>query len=679
VSVASFRSRIAAACSAASGRPGALWVQGACLAAAGALAWKAAGRWAHPGGGLEEARRLGIISTATLAGYPTDRDAKAYAILLAVTLVAGVAFWVLWSVLAREAVPAGQPARSWQDDAPRWSRWEILALTGVLLLGLLRFDLAANGWDAPFTFYSEEGEALAWVQVVLHGGVLTRDVYCAYGPLFTGAIVLAFKMFGASVFVWRIALYLLDVPALLAVYAVLRELGRSRRVAAFGVAIVLFLRMWPLPAMSWSLLRAGLGLAALAAIGRFLRRRDAGSLALAGVALGCGVFYSQEAGVAAAIAAVAALLLDRAAAFGPRRRLAANLAILVAGMAAVVLPVVGWYAAEGALPSLLGNLFGFARLRTLGHGALPFPSLVEDAAAYVAAPSPATADAFRETLAVYLGPALCALAAFRSAVSVAAGSASRDTILTAALAIYGAVLFASPLSRPDATHVYLALPPALVLATDLLARAALGVRGRAVPLAKRLPRAIAVVTLIGILTALPTDLADNVRIFVRQVGLNVTLRGTGPADPGTRALELPRAGGIRVPADRADEIEGAVRYVLDRTGPDEPLWAAPDEPMLNFLADRPFASPFPNGFFAITARQRADLVAAVERSALRYAIVNEKPSLIDGLPSRTLSPEIWAEIDSRFALERRFGRLAVVRRSVEATRSGASDPRRSPA
>ena len=100
-------------------------------------------------------------------------------------------------------------------------------LTVILGTGLLRFDLATNGWDAPYTFYSEEGEALAWAHVVLDGGVLSRDVYCLYGPLATYPVVAAFALLEPSVWLWRVVIYALDLPALLAVFLLMRETCRT--------------------------------------------------------------------------------------------------------------------------------------------------------------------------------------------------------------------------------------------------------------------------------------------------------------------------------------------------------------------------------------------------------------------------------------------------------------------
>lgn len=656
---------IASRCRDASARPGSLWAQIGCLTGGSAIAWLAARRFAWAGDDLAAAHRLGVISASTLAGYAKSRDTHAYAIALSVGVLSATALWIAWCLSTSRGDRESEAHRTDGPGVPasRWTWGELLLVTALLVPGLLRFDLAINGWDAPYTFYSEEGEAVAWADVALHGGVLSQDTYCLYGPLATYPIVAAFALLGPSVKLWRLCLYLLDVPALLAVYVLLRELARSRWAAWMGVVLVCFHRMWPMPAMSWSLLRTGMGLAAIAAVAAYFRTRRPTTLVLCGAALGAGLFFSQEAGLAALLSVAVAFAVDALGCGAERKTHLRNATAVAAGFLGVVGPIVGWYAMRGAVAPMIANLFGFAKLRVLGHGGQPFPVLADVVAAWLRQPGVETREALLETLAVHFGPILYGFAAFRVATRLLAGRYAASVALIAALSVYGSVLFISPLTRPDATHVLFAIPPALVLVVDQTARA-IGVLARTVtPPATRSAAAAFVVVAVAGLATLRTDTRENLRLFARQVALNLTGRGFGPPEEGSRALELERGGGIRVPEDRADEIEAVVRYVAQRTDRDEPVWAFPDEPMLNFLADRPLASPYALALFAITREQRMELIAAVEGSGARYAIVNRKASMVDGIPSRAQVPELWGFLEANFALERSFGRFDVMRRS----------------
>jgi hypothetical protein len=380
--------------------------------------------------------------------------------------------------------------------------------------------------------------------------------------------------------------------------------------------------------------------------------------------LGAGLFFSQEAGVAAASAVAVALVFDAASRGTGARATLHHASSVIAGAVAVAGPVIALYAARGAVAPMIANLFGFAKLRVLGHGGQPFPVLADALAAWLAQPGDASREALLETLAVYFAPVLYAFAAFRVGTRWLSARYAREAAVHAALVVYGSVLFISPLTRPDTTHVLFAIPPAFVLVVDLVASAMPVVAGNRTPLRRRSAAAVFVLIAIAGLATFRTDTRENLALFARQVVLNLTGRRVGPAQDDLRALGLSRGGGARVPADRADEIEAAVRYVRGRTRPDEPLWAFPNEPMLNFLADRPLANRYPLALFAITREQRLELITGVERSGARYAIVNRKPTMVDGIPSREQIPELWSYIESNFVPERSFGRFDVMRRAT---------------
>ncbi|MEE8424458.1 MAG: hypothetical protein V3S11_01450, partial [Elusimicrobiota bacterium] len=152
------------------------------------------------------------------------------------------------------------------------------------------------------------------------------------------------------------------------------------------------------------------------------------------------------------------------------------------------------------------------------------------------------------------------------------------------------------------------------------------------------------------------------RSFLKQAGLTITGRLTRPAPPGSERLNTERAGGIRVPADLADPLERTVAYLRENTRPEEPVWAFPNEAMLNFLADRPSASPYVLGLFALTREMRREMVAALDRSRPRYAVHYTEAYPVDRIPHRTAMREQWEYLERRYVPEKRFGPVIVLRR-----------------
>jgi hypothetical protein len=131
---------------------------------------------------------------------------------------------------------------------------------------------------------------------------------------------------------------------------------------------------------------------------------------------------------------------------------------------------------------------------------------------------------------------------------------------------------------------------------------------------------------------------------------------------GYRALELPRAGGALVPAEFAPHLEGITRAIQMRVPPDESFWVFPNEALLYFLADRPQPTRYPLGLFAVTREQRLQLVAELERTRPRYAVVNRYASRVDDIPYEVALPELVHYLTSNYELEEVVGSFALVRR-----------------
>ncbi|HVP14134.1 MAG TPA: hypothetical protein VMS88_01245, partial [Terriglobales bacterium] len=550
---------------------------------------------------------------------------------------------------------AGAAAAS-DSAAPRWHWLEWAGIPLLLFVCFVRFDMARNGF-APWAILGEEGEMMAWVNTVLRGGVLSRDVYCLYGPLSIYPVALLFKLFHPSIWIWRVWIYSLNVPALFAVYALLRGLTRRRLSAFLGMLAVGLLCTSQTPAMSWSVSRVALGLGAIAALRAFLRSGRARWLALSGLALGVALFYSQEVGVSAALGVVAALAVatwsararDRLVAFGA----------LVGGAALVVIPLLALFAAQGALGETLDNLFVFPRVRMLGYAAYAFPSFDRGVALFLSGAPPEVA---RLTALAYFGPVALAVAAVVLALRALRGPLAGRDIALGAVLIFGALLFQSGLSRPDSPHLLFCLPPALVLLACFMEEAALALGARG---AHAAPRAAAGAFVAFWLLALGTigpiwtgSLGD----CFHQAALTLTGRFAVRDVPGFRAFEIPRARGTCAPEGWVADVESVVRDLDARTRRDQPVWVFPNEVMINFLADRPLANSFPLDIWAITTDQRRQLVAEVERSRPPFAVFYVDAFLVDEIPNRVALPEPFAYLQERYVPDRTIGRWIVERR-----------------
>ena len=597
-----------------------LWVSALALAA-GAVAARAI-VFLVPAGGSDvaAARELGIVSVSILAGHSKSAESLAYALALAGALTTSLAIWITWAVRAgRLGSPAAAPI-PWKTPRATWLELGIAAL--------LAFGLFARFWNghaatfSSWTVLGEEGEMLAWIDTVLRGGALSRDVFCLYGPLSTWAAAALFSLFEPSLGLWRHWIFALNAPALIAIYLLLRGTTRTKLAAAAGAIAVALLCAPAIPAMSWSLSRVGFGLAALAALTRAL---DRGSIAWrlgTGALLGGALLYSQEVGVACTLAAVTALVLS------PAARVSGILWTAL-GAAFVLLPATIYLAVTNALGPTIENLFLFPRTRMLGFGAFPFPRLAVNA----------------ESLRAYFVPAVLTVSALCTATKLLRGLRDARVLTELSLFLFGALLFSASLSRPDDAHFAFAASPALVLLAGLLEDACFLIRS------PRQRIAGAVGLALGMTALVPWSSMAKQNVFSLF------------EPPVGRALALPRGGGaLLVPDEFARDLEELTRAIQSRTVPNESFWVFPNEALLYFLADRPQPTQFPLALFAVTRAQRLHLIAELERARPRWAVVYLHAPEVDGIPYSVALPEVVAYLAANYAPESNIGAFALLRR-----------------
>ena len=593
------------------------WVAALALAVGAVVARAVVHLLPASGSDVAAARALGIVSVTILANHSKSAELLAYGLGMSSALMASVGVWLAWAGAAGRREPAS--AVPIPSLPRRVGALELAVVALALAVPFARLWTARAAWISPWVVLTEEGQVLAWVDTVLRGGALSRDVFCTNAPLSLWPVVLLFAAFGPSLGLWRSWVLALNAPALLATYLLLRGILSSRIVASGATLVVALLCAPAVPALSWSLSRVGLGLAALACLSRGLAHGAPRWFVAMGSLLGAALLYSQEVGVACCAAAGAALLLrtDRVR------------AILWTGLGGgiVLAPALAYIAAHGALGATFDNLFLFPRTRLLGFAALPFPALAPTAA----------------SLFAYFSPVVLAVSGFVTATKLLCGKDDARTLTELALVVFGVLLFITALSRPDETHLAFALPPALVLLTGLVERACSALFSPA-------RRAAAAAGLVLAVAALaPWAGSPALKLFA-------------PAPEKYRALALPRGGGALLPEWLARDLEDITLALQARTAPDEPFWVYPNEALLYFLADRPQPTRYPIMHFAVTRAQRLELLAAMERARPRYAAVYLKAAVIDGINYDIVAPELLAYLGAHYELDSRFGSFALLRR-----------------
>jgi hypothetical protein len=95
--------------------------------------------------------------------------------------------------------------------------------------------------------------------------------------------------------------------------------------------------------------------------------------------------------------------------------------------------------------------------------------------------------------------------------------------------------------------------------------------------------------------------------------------------PGYVSLNLERAGGIKVPARQAEEIEGTVAFIAAHTRPDQPIFDFSNQGAYYFLAGRKNSTMFCQAAYAIPTPLQKTALQQLEHSPPAAVILSEEP------------------------------------------------------
>ena len=598
---------------------------------------------------LDEARRLGIVSRTTLAGYAKSRDILSYAALLLLPVACSLGVWLVWS---RGRRPALLTLLSYTSAIPAASTLSRrLAASAILFLFLLAtfnindFYSPVSGW----AFLGEEGEYLAWAQALLDGGVYARDFFATRGPLVVYPLAWTMKLFGTSVLVGRFYAYGLNLIAAVILMLLLYRTVRNRTLVILSSLLALELFSGGGGRVEAGMLRVFLGFVPLLILYRHAGSSRRLPLLAAGAALALSLLYSQEAGFCAVMATGAFLCLETRA--GDFRYVTRYSLLVAAGCLVVLGAVLGYFFRVNALGRFLENLYGFPKLMTLGYASLPFPSITDFLAA------PLTGGAYLP----YWITGIYILAGISLLVRMFLDSGSRDLHFRGALLVFGIFLFRSALGRSDESHFYFALPPAFLLAILMLDDAVSGVAGSSLKMLKTGRLMFLAALLSSLLLLFGTSRVLQDRVFaiydgVRQAGSKFRVEETG-----VRLPQMIRGGVFFDPKTAGKLVK--IGNALDRCSREgEYVFFFPNEAAYYFLFNRRVPTRYVHAYFAASSAQRREMVADLELKRPACAVYSLEEWRIDDIPEGVQVPEVVRYLNDAYFVAEDLGGVLILRR-----------------
>lgn len=514
----------------------------------------------------------------------------------------------------------------------RSGAWSLLVFAASLLVQLPIHDRSVVPLD--------EGQLAAIADRIGRGQVLYRDVYTGVFPGVYHVAAWAMAAFGDDLLVLRRVQLLVNALTASCLWCVALRVAPP---AWAWLAPLLYLEVvvFDFPGLSMLNYSPLSMLFALSALIALLRHQEEGRRAdavVSGLCLGACALVKQNFGALAGLGVLVGLMLDRGrpdrAEWSPTRVLAP----VVLGGAAVVIPVALAFAWAGALPALID-----ATLVTIGASQLdafrdPLPPLFgahpEDARfVFLYTPS---------ALYNYLvrGEALLGLSIDPwlrgAAIRAAYGGALATLVAGVGLAllsrqrglrsvvVFGLLLFLGIFPSAIWSHLAFVAAPVLPVLAAVVARvdAALAQRSRVAAWGWR--AAWGTMALAGAVASAWIS-RDVVRWYPEPLGV--------------------ARGHLRVAADQRDLLRAATRFLERCAGRGEPVFAAPDLPILYFLANRPNPTRFD---LVIPGNVKGpEIVDSLERTSTRCVVYNPRMYL-QFRPFAELFPAVAALLETGF-------------------------------
>jgi hypothetical protein len=531
---------------------------------------------------------------------------------------------------------------------PPAGTWSTAVAAGIALLALLaQLPILGRG-VVPL----DEGQLVAIAERLRQGEVLYRDVYTGIFPGIYYLTALLFGVFGEDVLVTRWAaaavnaasaalLYLLGVQAMRPAWALLAP--------ALLVALVPF--AYPaLTMFNYSSLALACALGALLLCLRYLASGQARVGVCAGLALGACGLVKQNFGALAAAALVVALLACRSGTPLARRSRLAGLLPLALGALAPALAVAAALHLAGALPAFLHDTLlaiGASQLEAYDDPLPPiFGAHPADDARFVFAYTPSSLYGYlllgEPLFGVALSPGLRSAAirlAYGGSLAVLLAGLALPWLDRAepqrrraarAIVAFAALLFLGLFPSAIWSHLAYVLPPVLLLSA-LLAERLAAAASRAPALARAWGAGCAAFALAAL---------------VLGARISLDLRRWHPEPLGS-----PRAS-LHVSRDQRALLGGALRFLARCAAPEEPVFVAPDMPLVYFLAAR--RNPTPYDLLIPGAIDAGEVVEQLAATHTRCVVYNPKMYL-QFAAFEELFPEVAAQLASEYR------RAAVIR------------------
>ena len=467
-----------------------------------------------------------------------------------------------------------------------------------------------------------EGERLAPLNEMLHGGVPFRDVYVQHG-LFQNAYLAWFggQLFEPTLFGLRTMERVLNPLGYVALYLLGLQVFRGRFLTAFICMLIASGTAFSVSA------RHSLGLISFAFAASFLTRPQVTSkgytfswkLLLAGLFTSLAFWYSTEIGLYTLGAMGLFLLIYGLQSGIALRKRPLPLISYSCGVMLGFLPVGIYFFSHGALDDAIWNSYIQCRYQLATWG-LAFPSLSKTIA--LLSTEGWRAFIFSVGFRWYLPVCIFLIVAAYLTYRRLSGTYSANTMKLFLLLLGGVAFFRTALGRSDGGHLtfgatFLWLLCLLPLEGGIFSMFRVGLlslRGK-IPWHAALKAAWVLIP-----TVIFCWYVGAVHHPVAGFSAKWQQLRQNPFKQRVVSEELARAGTVDIPDDQVQQIQKVVAYIQENTAPNENIFDFTSQGAYYFFANRPGVTRFHQVSYASTPAMQQEVITALEQDKTRLVI-----------------------------------------------------------
>jgi len=614
---------------------------------------------------LEKARQLGIIGKTVLDGYPKQLEIKYYITGVVLSIMIGLSTFlaITYYYHIKKGVKSlcQDPIKinDMESQSPSIGilRWVVLILV-LYLVTFHREFIYKNWYWGPWAFFFEEGIYLRWINELLQGGILYKDIYLQGGPLMVWPQYLVMKLFKPSIALYRYYSYCGYFLGYIILFVIFYEIVKNRIMILLGMLLIIFYYYPMFPGFQQSLGRFAFSLLPLYFSYKFFHNKKSLYLLISGFTLGLALLSSQELGISSLVAVVAMLTAYFYREGETTQTIICQTSLIIVGMLIPLLPTLGYFAYHKALSGFYESMINMPLYYVLGLGR-QFPNILY----FINQLEKGPYDTI-EILLAYWPIVFYITSVYFFMVLFLRKSFNNKHILMCGIAILGGIIFQRSFGIYSLLKIKNVIYPIIILCIGFLDMAWVRMhyeRNKA--------------SIHSRIIEVPFHIALFIFITCGLYAYSQPLRGFVPGLPPYKylsgliagytnryvPLNIARAENIYMPPEWAKKTKLIVEYVKKNTVPDEPIFVFPHSPMYYFLTDRPSVTKYPV-IYAIPKKYREQIIEKLDEGKVKYIIhIDDHRPHMDIMISRRF-PKIVDYIKKNYKVEWRYGDTLILKR-----------------